>query len=703
MSARIRFLLAVVILGLLVTGPFIVTSTLVWLEMRPGERELLIELIVPRLPLGAMLTAVGFFLGLYVVRRLFQQYVQGLLRMAEHLRLMLGANRDLRVAVAGPPEVQQLAAATNQLAEQRNAQALQIEAQISAAKASLEEEKNRLAALMSELNQAVVVCNRGGNVLLYNRRASALATQHGSSLGLGRPIFTLLERHQVDHARELAERRLASGKAAMASFVTNTGDGQLLRVQLAPVQAGSDNISGYVLSMENITRNMEQEAARDRMIHDLTEGTRGSLGILRAAVANLVDYPDMDAAARERFIAILADEAGKMSQRLNLTLTHFADAMQSGWPLEEMPGVDIIATAARRVEEKVGLPTRCEEIDDSLWLRVDSYQLIFAIAFIAERLKDDYGIRELRFRLGTEGRFACLDLLWRGSNVSPETFYTWELEPMQAGGERTPLTMREVISRHGGEFWCQREKAASFACFRFMLPMATPEKPSIPPASAGRPEYYDFDLFAERDFGIDLDRPLNELAYTVFDTETTGLEPSQGDEIIQIGAVRIVNGRLLRQEIFNRLVDPRRPVHPDSLAIHGIDDVRLIGQPGAEIVLPAFHTFAADTVLVAHNAAFDMRFLALKEATIGLQFSQPVLDTLLLSAVVHPHQASHALEAIAERLGVAIDMRHQALDDALVTGEIFLKLLPLLKEKGIVTLRQALAASRQTYQARITY
>ena len=129
----------------------------------------------------------------------------------------------------------------------------------------------------------------------------------------------------------------------------------------------------------------------------------------------------------------------------------------------------------------------------------------------------------------------------------------------------------------------------------------------------------------------------------------------------------------------------------------------LRGQPTIDKVLPAFHAFAADTVLIAHNAAFDMRFLQLKEEETGLRFDHPVLDTLLLSAVVHPNQESHRLEAIAERFGVTVLGRHTALGDALVTAEVLIKLIPLLKDMGILTLGQARAAAQKTYYARLKY
>ena len=765
MNAKTRFALAVVMLGLLMTGPFLLTVGILWADLGAEERAGFLIALDRWLPIGGLITMIALIVGLQLLRALFQQYVHGLLRMAETLRLMLGANRNFRVAPEGPPEVLELARAANDLAQQRDALLTDVEEQIRLAKLTVEEEKNRLAALMSELALGVVVCNLDGRILLYNSRArlqfKALAQgptsmSGGALIGLGRSIFSILERGQITHSLENIQQRLCKGSSEpTANFITTTRSGQLLRCQMAPVlRTGADNattarvdnlppnpppgeggdevgaqaapanektldnalgadlqVTGYVLTIENITRNFEREAERDQALQALTDGNRAALGNIRAAVETLIDSPEMEADYRERFTRVIADEAAAMSGKLEATMSRFADALKTRWPLEDVLAVDILVAAARRIEDRLQLPIKHEDQDASLWMRVDSFALIQAITFLAARLQDHYEIRELRLRLASEGRMVFVDLIWSGTPVSSETLYTWELEPMNVGAETSPLTLRDVIDRHGAEIWYQRDKAAHNAFFRIVLPAAaTPDAPVVDQGqhlhSDSRPEYYDFDLFAARDAegaGIDLDRKLTELAYTVFDTETTGLQPSEGDEIIQMGAVRVVNNRLLRQEIFDQLVDPGIRLKPAGIPIHGITEAMVKGQPRLDVVLPAFHEFCHETVLVAHNAAFDMRFFQLKEDSLGVKFTQPVLDTLLLSAVIHPNQESHKLELIAERLGINVIGRHTALGDAFVTGEVFLKMVPLLADMGIVTLRQALDAAQKTYFARITY
>jgi DNA polymerase-3 subunit epsilon len=396
-----------------------------------------------------------------------------------------------------------------------------------------------------------------------------------------------------------------------------------------------------------------------------------------------------------------------MSERLRASTAQAAESLKARWPLEDMLGADLVAAAVRRIEAQAGCRAAAGEVDRELWLEVDSYSLLQAVVCLAGRLVAEHEVRLVTLRLARAGARARLDLAWTGPALSTETLAGWETEPMQVGGDTLALTVRDVVERHDGAFWFERERVRHEAFFRFLLPLA-PAGDHLDTAqllrSGSRPEYYDFDLFERAEPARELaDRRLAELNYTVFDTETTGLDPAGGDEIIQIGATRIVAGKLRRQECFEQLVDPGRSIGDASIAVHGIRPEMLVGQPTLDAVLPAFHAFARDTVLVAHNAAFDLRFLQLKEAATGVVFDQPLLDTLLLSELVHPQQASHGLEAIAERFGVAVLGRHTALGDAIVTAEVFVKLIPLLAERGIRTLGEALEAARRTRRAGITY
>jgi DNA polymerase-3 subunit epsilon len=212
---------------------------------------------------------------------------------------------------------------------------------------------------------------------------------------------------------------------------------------------------------------------------------------------------------------------------------------------------------------------------------------------------------------------------------------------------------------------------------------------SLPP----RPEFYDFDLFARQPDAAVTEIPLQRLRCVVFDTETTGLEPSKGDELIAIGAVRVVNGRVVSGETFDQLIDPGREIPASSTRFHGLTAADVTGKPGADAALSRFHAFVGRAVLVAYNAAFDMKFLELKQEQAGVAFENPVLDILLLSAFLHDHTGDHTLEAIARRFAVEVSGRHTALGDAMTAARIFAAMLEPLNRRGIVTLGDALEVS----------
>ena len=634
-------------------------------------------------------------------------------RLLEQARVLTATDAPVQAAEQGSAELQGLASAFNNLAEQRRTLQDQMASQVAQASQRIEQERSRLAALMGELAQAVVVCNLEGRVLLYNRRAKQqLAALYGGAaclapLGLGRSVHGMIESGLLDHALAQCCSALAQGQPQpMAQFVSaapgggvlGAASGALLRVQMVPVRAAGDALvaEGYVLMLEDISQQIEQAQTLDQNLKDLT-------ALSRSLTANPAD------------------------PALPAQLAHWVQQASRGkgtrWPLQTMVGSDVVLAALRQITASSRLHAGQAEVDSSLWLQVDSYALVQALAHLAGRLAEDFAVRSVQLRLqrrrsdsdgegDIEGsrahqEFAQLDLIWPAQAISSETVMAWEQEPL-AQPVAGATSVQEVMQLHGGAFGFERDRPRQQQYFSLLLPIAkasaAPDEAKRLRPSDSRPESYDFDLFGRSESQRAMDeRPLAELRYTVFDTETTGLTPRQGDEIIQIGAVRVVGCRLLHDDCFDQLVDPQRSIPQASEAIHGISAQMLQGQPNISVVLPAFHAFAADSVLVAHNAAFDMRFLQLKEAATGLRFDQPVLDTLLLSALIHPQQESHRLEAIAQRFGVQVQGRHTGLGDALVTAEVFLHLLPLLAEQGIHTLGQAREASRKTQFSRLAY
>ena len=163
--------------------------------------------------------------------------------------------------------------------------------------------------------------------------------------------------------------------------------------------------------------------------------------------------------------------------------------------------------------------------------------------------------------------------------------------------------------------------------------------------------------------------------HVVFDLETTGLSPRQGHRVIEIGAVAVEHGAIVGE--FTTLIDAGVPVPPVVQAIHGITDEMLAGQPKPEEVLPLFSAFIADSVLVAHNAAFDIRFLRHEFARLNMGLPHRHVCTLEMSRLRFPHLPDRTLETVYLHLFPDADFirqNHRALDDARMTARIWLKL-----------------------------
>lgn len=165
--------------------------------------------------------------------------------------------------------------------------------------------------------------------------------------------------------------------------------------------------------------------------------------------------------------------------------------------------------------------------------------------------------------------------------------------------------------------------------------------------------------------------------FTVLDLETTGLNPRGGDRIIEIAGVKIVGGKIKEEMNFVSFVNPGRKISPGAFLVNKISQQDLDSAPPIEEVLPAFLEFVGDSILIAHNAGFDISFLeAEKEACWGYVDIPESICTLRLSRGVSPNEYGHNLDIVAKRLGIeGSAMRHRALPDVMITAQAFLKMI----------------------------
>lgn len=163
----------------------------------------------------------------------------------------------------------------------------------------------------------------------------------------------------------------------------------------------------------------------------------------------------------------------------------------------------------------------------------------------------------------------------------------------------------------------------------------------------------------------------------VLDTETTGLDPAEGHRIVELGAVELLN-HLPTGRTFHAYINPERPMPAEALAVHGLDDAFLRDKPPFAAVAAGFVAFLGDARLIAHNAAFDVRFLDAEFARIGLPRIDParVIDTRALALARFPG-APASLDALCRRFGVDNSARtkHGALLDSEILAEVYLELI----------------------------
>ena len=698
LSLRLRVFLFFAFIA--VGGSAAIVAAMIYLG-RSGDTPTIDDLVL----LGAAGIAVLWVLTAWTWLKFDEHVARPILAICNHLKAVAhaGAEGEIRAGTARylgflEPAVREV---TTTLTETRR----EVDRTIAKATAESEAQKQYLATILRDLQQGVVICNLRHEVLLYNQRALEILHVAGD-IGLGRSFFGVVTEQPFRHALTRLENRFRTarhvdhpdGLAVLVIAATRIGNYTLKgRVSLTLGKASPDGAeapTGYAVIFEDVTDELAAGIWRDRMLHDVTSDMRQRIANLAMVGDLLTMEGDIDAEEKAAARATIQADGRELAERLDRLDQISSDLLSSAWPMTQVQSKTLLELIRERRSE--GRKLRVDIAADDVWLHCDSAAIVEFVDRLLNRTAVYSKTELFELTVTAQERRANLDIVWQGEPVSVRALETWLDERLDEG--LGAMTGTDVLSRHKTEIWCE---PAAGGRSRLRLPLVTVEFDTTKARGAvrleARPEFYDFDLFARIERGSLADTPLKDLTYVVFDTETTGLEPSKGDQMVQIAGVRIVNGRMLRGEVFNSLMHPGRGIPRVSSEVHGITDAMVANADPITMVLPRFHRFVGDAVLVAHNAAFDMKFLTLKQEEAGVRFSNPVLDTVLLGAAIFGADESLTLDTLAERFAIKIaaEERHTALGDSLAAGHTFLKLVDLLQAGGITTLREAIDISEK--------
>lgn len=658
---------------------FLAMMAVFWSRLTPINQDFLSEIIEE----NAVYLFISFLLFFeavgFIIHAVLNDFFIPLTKIPDEISVILTVNSSHRINIEGGKEILTIVKAINLFADHYETLQKNIKKEVNRKRAELEIEKNMLASLFDELPQGIIACNTEGKINLFNKKAKIIEAQN-HIIGIGRSIFDIIDKDIITNALyEINVKKLKKHEAASSSFITLSPGNVLIKADISPITDQRDNFAGFIVVFYNIGKDFELYAKIDN--------------IFKCTANEIFSYSDK--IKKEKSVT---PEIASIEENLKKFEKDYIEKIKERLPFLVVSDRDIITTVQKKAEEKLNISLKPEFPAHINWIRIETYSFIYAFLSILTILKNKTLKTTFNCTLFKEETFLAIFFHIPDAEKNLDIFKDDNLSLML----KDFLKYNEAQISLG--FNEKFEKG-----IKILIPLAEMKEPEdvrnivIARDAYERPDFFDFDLFTKRKTDSKLNEMrLKDIVYTVLDTETTGLD-TRNDEIISIGAVRIVNGRILSGENFDQLIDPKMNIPLESEKIHGINNEMVKGNPDIKEVLPRFYKFSEDTVLVAHNAAFDMKMFSMKEAETGIKFDNPLLDTLLLALIVYPMHKRHNMAAIASFAGVDIVGRHTAMGDASATAEIFLKLIPLLAKKGIHTLDDAVKASKNTLYSKLKY
>lgn len=181
--------------------------------------------------------------------------------------------------------------------------------------------------------------------------------------------------------------------------------------------------------------------------------------------------------------------------------------------------------------------------------------------------------------------------------------------------------------------------------------------------------------------------PLDSLETVVFDLETTGFNPYNGDEIISFGGVAVTGRSIHEDQTFYSLTKPQKSIPPEITRLTGLTNSMVSVAPELIEVLHRFFEFVQKKILIAHGTGHDKQFLnAALWKTSKINLTHRVLDTMMVAKWLHPELASYDLDNLLQIYDIPVANRHHALEDSLMTAKLWTRMIERITDRQVITL-----------------
>lgn len=695
-SLRRRMVTALLCLALLplfstMTGLFFVVRDYVaeLQRLQPGS-QVYDQFISVSIQVCFLLTVVTALIAA-LTWEMASQFLRPILKIRRGAEIVARINLNHRIELDTGDELQELALEFNHMAENLGRAYDELEERVRDATRTVQEERNRLATVLRTMVDGVVVANEAAETILMNPRARIIL-DIGYTSGIGTSLERIFPRERLEFHLSRLRQRWEKGREAVEEVLFPLRDGRLLKGSLSIIPGPGGERSGFLLVFRDLNAPSEEGKRFEETLRDTPQLLRGPLAASRSLIETVLRHREMPEEKQQVFLAAVAEEMNNLSERVVAIEEATVAARSSRWPAIPSDPLELVEESLLLVPgitaevEAIAAPLPPVLVEPFSW--VTSLRSVLLWIAAANRGSNPSIMINLKAEEGT------VVTTFRIGGPCSGTAHGLETLEIAADGEE-PLTLGEAVHRNRGELWTRSSGDG------LEVRLALLQASGVMAGEHGRriiddePEFYDFDLFLPRpvvERTEQLQADLGDLDYVVFDTETTGMALSQGDKAISISAVRIRRGRIQNADIFHTLINPGRSIPRESIQFHHIEDHMVADAPSISQVYPQFVDFIGDSVLVAHNAAFDKKCLELAAAESGLpMIDNPILDTLTLSYGINEGVDGHSLDAIAERMGITIEGRHTSMGDARATALIFLGLISLLPKRGIKTLAEAKA------------